>query len=239
MLKPICVIEARDLDDAWFQTLAACMQTTDSEYDYSVRYKIQRGSYQGQERLEIDLAVIDIKYPGLGPLIPQMPVGKEHLAPTTTDYVCEYVRYLLTNTKQQNELYTYGERIVGVLKEDVKLSNQLDSIINMYKHDGHNTNQATIEIAQPSDVFLSDPPCLRLIDTRIRQGVLHFIVYFRSWDLYNGFPVNLAGLQQLKKYMASEIGVGDGAIRAISKGLHLYDDMWDFAHDRLGSKHAY
>jgi thymidylate synthase len=91
-----------------------------------------------------------------------------------------------------------------------------------------------MEIGMPSDVTLDDPPCLRLVDTRIRNGRLHFIVYFRSWDLYNGFPVNLAGLQQLKKYMADEIGVADGCMRAISKGLHLYDDMWELACLRTG-----
>ena len=113
--------------------------------------------------------------------------------------------------------------------------NPVEEVIRMYKQDGPNTNQATLEIGMPSDITQSDPPCLRLIDTRIRNDKLHFIIYFRSWDLYNGFPVNLAGLQQLKQYMADEIGVADGGIRAISKGLHLYDDMWELASVRTGT----
>ncbi|RLB54215.1 MAG: hypothetical protein DRI34_12345 [Deltaproteobacteria bacterium] len=114
--------------------------------------------------------------------------------------------------------------------------NPVEEVIRIYREEGHNTNQAVMEIGMPGDILLEDPPCLRLVDTRIRNGRLHFIVYFRSWDLYNGFPVNLAGLQLLKKYMADEIGVEDGSIRAMSKGLHLYDDMWELAALRTGQE---
>lgn len=81
----------------------------------------------------------------------------------------------------------------------------------------------------PSDIKLNDPPCLRLIDTRVRYGKLHFILYFRSWDLWGGFPSNLGGLELVKQYMAQEIGVEDGEIIAASKGLHLYEYSWDLA----------
>ena len=47
-----------------------------------------------------------------------------------------------------------------------------------------------------------------------------------------GFPSNLGGLQLVKQYMAEEIGVGDGEIIAVSKGLHLYDYAWDLAKMR-------
>ena len=103
------------------------------------------------------------------------------------------------------------------------------SAIKMYKENGPGTNQAIMEIGMPSDIKLVDPPCLRLIDTRLRYGKLHFILYFRSWDLWGGFPSNLGGLQLVKQYMAEEIGVDDGEIIAVSKGLHLYDYAWDLA----------
>jgi thymidylate synthase len=34
--------------------------------------------------------------------------------------------------------------------------------------------------------------------------------------------------------MASEIGVQDGELLAMSKGLHLYDYSWDLARATLG-----
>jgi thymidylate synthase len=110
--------------------------------------------------------------------------------------------------------------------------NQIEEVIRMYKEKGYGTNQATMEIGMPSDIKLVDPPCLRIIDTRIRYGKLHFMLYFRSWDLWGGFPSNLGGLQLVKQYMASEIGVEDGEIIACTKGLHLYDYSWDLAKMR-------
>ena len=84
-------------------------------------------------------------------------------------------------------------------------------------------------VGDAQSIFLSDPPCLRGIDTRILGGKLNFVAYFRSWDLWAGFPSNLAAIQLLKEYMASEIGVLDGDIIATSKGLHLYEYSWELA----------
>ena len=97
----------------------------------------------------------------------------------------------------------------------------------MYREDGYNTNQAFMAVGDSQSIYLSDPPCLRGIDTRIRYNKLNFVVYFRSWDLWAGFPSNLAAIQLLKEYMSSEIGVDDGEIIAISKGLHLYEYAWE------------
>jgi thymidylate synthase len=99
----------------------------------------------------------------------------------------------------------------------------------MYKRHGYNTNQGFMSVGSRESIKLSDPPCLRGIDTRVLDGKLNFVVYFRSWDLWAGFPSNLAAIQLLKEYMASEIGVEDGELIALSKGLHLYDYTWELA----------
>ena len=74
---------------------------------------------------------------------------------------------------------------------------------------------------------LQDPPCLRHIDTRIQDGALHFFPYFRSWDLFGGFPANLAAIELLKQYCAEQIGVENGEMIVASKGLHIYDYVWE------------
>ena len=127
-----------------------------------------------------------------------------------------YVRY---NGKAHWSGNTYGQY----------LESQIEEVIRMYKEDGHGTNQAYMTVGDPESLYLKDPPCLRGIDTRIRYGKLHFMVYFRSWDLWGGFPANLGAIQMLKEYMAQEIGVEDGEIIAASKGLHLYDYIWELA----------
>jgi thymidylate synthase len=110
--------------------------------------------------------------------------------------------------------------------------NQIEWVIATYKKFGHRNNQMVLQIAHPSDLTLLDPPCLRSIDTRIQDGALHFFVYFRSWDLWNGFPANLAAIQNLKEYMAGELDVKDGEMIVESKGLHLYGYAEDLANLR-------
>lgn len=236
-LKPV-YIDAFDLDDAWFQCLYQIL-------DRGHIYTIDRGSYEGQKRLEFDFVTIRVKKPS-HQVIPIIPEGMNIPPPTDMEYINSYLSYLLTGQKTDSEDYTYGERLVEpkvrikdnssttceLIKEVPLNCNQIEEVINIYKTQGHGTNQAVMEIGMPSDIKLKDPPCLRLIDTRIRYKKLHFILYFRSWDLWGGFPSNLGGLQLVKNYMADEIGVEDGEIIAVSKGLHLYDYSWELAQIR-------
>ncbi len=211
----ISVIEARDLSEAWF----LCLRKTLAE---GYEYKIERGSYAGQQRKELDFVVIQVRNPGTRPLVPDVPQGVP--PPSTMEYVESYLPYLMAAHKAEGEQYTYGQY----------LEKQIAEVIKMYKEDGYNTNQAFMAVGDSQSIFLSDPPCLRAIDTRIRDNRLNFVVYFRSWDLWAGFPSNLAAIQLLKEYMAGEIGVDDGEIIAMSKGLHLYEYSWELARMAAG-----
>jgi len=203
-------IEARDIPEAWFLCLRHVLE---AGYEYT----IDRGSFEGQKRRELDLVVVQIRQPGIRPLVPDVPTGIS--PPTTIEYVESYLPYLMSSCKAENEDYTYGEDIEP----------QIPEVIRMYQESGFNTNQAFIAIGSRDSIHLADPPCLRGIHTRVRYGKLHFIVYFRSWDLWGGFPSNLAGLQLMKEYMASEIGVEDGELLCLSSGMHLYEHTWEWA----------
>jgi len=205
-------IEARDLPDAWFQCVYNILEKGRT-------YQIDRGSYEGQKRLEFDYVTVHIKFPGTRPLLPDIPPALGIPNPVADDYLDQYLPYLMTSEKKEGEEYTYGEY----------LEPQISEVIRMYREDGHGTNQAYMTVGNPETIYLNDPPCLRGIDTRIKENRLHFAVYFRSWDLWNGFPANLGAIQLLKEYMAESIGVGDGEVIAASKGLHLYDYIWELA----------
>jgi thymidylate synthase len=210
-MELVC-INARDLPDAWFQCVYQIL-------DKGRTYTIDRGSFQGQERLEFDYVTVHIKFPGTRPLLPDIPPSLGIPNPVADDYLDQYLPYLMTSVKREGEVYTYGEY----------LEPQIDEVIRMYREDGHGTNQAYMTVGDPRTIYLQDPPCLRGIDTRIKDDALHFITYFRSWDLWNGFPANLGAIQLLKEYMAENIGVEDGEIITASKGLHLYDYVWELA----------
>lgn len=227
MLVPV-TIKARDLSDAWFQAVE-CVLT------HGRQWTVVHGSYEGQKRWELDYVTIHITHPGARPLVSEMPAHLAHVPPPTTmKYVEDYLPYLMTGQPpKEREQYTYGERAAS----------QMEAIIRRYKQHGFGSNQECIAVARPEDIDLDDPPCLRQIDTRIvaedglREGephALHFFPYFRSWDLWGGFPVNLAAIRLMQEYMAECIGVAAGEIIASSKGLHLYDHTWDVAKLRVG-----
>src|SRR5208337_556486 len=96
----IIKIEARDLSEAWFLCLREVL-TKGREYT------ITRGSYVGQTRKELDFIIVQIKNPGTKPLVPDVPPGVP--APSTMEYVENYLPYLMTSHKQTGEQYTYGQ----------------------------------------------------------------------------------------------------------------------------------
>lgn len=247
-------IQATNLGDAWFQTLFKILE------EGSV-FKIDRGSYAGQKRLEFDWITVQIKHPGVRPLLPQIEAHFGIPNPVADDYLDDYITYLMTGELKPGESYTYGQRLCKypidyplylhdtpqwrdiLIQEMDELRdkeiliydsgrfylNQIELLIWTYKNKGFRNNQMILQVAHPTDMLLQDPPCLRHIDTRIQDGKLHFYPYFRSWDLYGGFPANLGGIQLLKEYCAAEIEIDDGEMIASSKGLHIYDYTFDLA----------
>jgi len=245
-------IEARDLPDLWFQAVHDILDKgkrftidrgsyagqTRLEYDYFIGHI----KHPGTKPLLPDIPS------SCG--IPN-PVEEAYIY-GGEGYERSYIEYLMTGHKELGESYTYGERltrapIVGdklewrnknnteiidkrevdgkiLFEEDGQLYlNQIEWIIDTYKKFGERNNQMVLQVAEPSDLTLLDPPCLRSIDTRVQDGKLHFTsVLFRSWDLWGGLPANLAGIQNLKEYIAGEIGVKDGEMIVESKGLHFY-----------------
>jgi thymidylate synthase len=266
VFKPHHIDDAIDLPDLWFRAI----------YDLLKKgriFEIDKGSYQGQERLEYDFFTGRVAYPEAGSytqgILPQIPPSMGIPNPVEFEYIyggpgyenC-YIDKIMTSKKEPNESYTYGERLTKapldgdkltwwekgnkdiiprdrhidgtiVFEENGKLYlNQIEEIIYNYKNLGFRSNQEILQVAEPTDKLLKDPPCLRYIDTRIQDNMLHFIIYFRSWDLWGGLPANLAGIEFLQKYMASSIGVEQGVFIVESKGLHLYDYVWEFAEQR-------
>lgn len=226
-------IEARDIPDAWFQCVYNLL-------DNHFSYEIQHGSFVGEKRLEFDWITVYIKHPYSEPWDTMLPEIPAHLGipnPVANGYVEQYIPYLMTNCKKDED-YTYGERITGY--EVSQYGNDFPFELNQIKHfiellrKTPNTNQAILQVAIPEDCLLGDPPCLRHIDMRIKDNTLIFYPYFRSWDLWGGFPANLAGIAVLQKRMADKIGVNCGPMITASKGLHIYKYVEELARLRTG-----
>lgn len=212
-------ILATTIPDSWFQLISRVL-------DVGNKTIVQHGSFVGESRLEFYHATIHITHPYAEPwdtMLPEIPAHMGIPNPVTPGYIEQYLPYLMTTKKQEGESYTYGERIMP----------QVPAMIQLL-YSTPNTNQAILQVAHPSDMNLDDPPCLRHIDMRVLDGALYFYPYFRSWDLWGGYPANLTAIAILQKYIADEIGVECGGITATSKGLHIYGYVEEIAKIRAG-----
>ena len=251
-------IEARDLPDLWFQAVNDILDRgrrfTIDRGSYCGQTRLEYDFFTGHVRFPGTQPLLPDIPPACG--IPN-PVEADYIY-GGPGYARSYIEYLMSGQKAPGESYTYGERltraiisgdkrrwwdqgnrqIVDLREIDGKIVfeeqgeiylNQIEWVIETYRRHGPRNNQMVLQVADPTDLTLIDPPCLRSIDTRIQDDALHFFVYFRSWDLWGGLPANLAGIQNLKEYMAAEIGVADGEMIVESKGLHLYGYAEDLA----------
>ncbi len=254
----IHMVESRDLPDLWFQAVHDILDNgkrfTIDRGSYAGQTRLEYDYFIGHVKFPGTTPLIPDIPPSCG--IPN-PVEEAYIF-GGDGYERSYIEYLMTGHKEPGESYTYGERLSkapitgekavwwkenkgeiidkkevdgkSVFESDGSIYiNQIEWIIDTYKKYGPRNNQMVLQVAHPSDMTLVDPPCLRSIDTRIQEGALNFFVYFRSWDLWGGLPANLAGIQNLKEYMAGEIGVKDGEMIVESKGLHLYGYAEDLA----------
>lgn len=236
----VTVIKERNLSNLWFRVLEELIISEHTrvwtvegevgeEGDTDSRSHVGSGSFVGNKRLELEFAVLHVTHPGDRPLVPSLP---PHIPPPTDmEYVnWYYTNYLIGDNVGENETYTYGSRIVP----------QLEPVIEKFSY-GVGTNQCTIAVAKPWDIYLPDPPCLRTIDLRIYPNdeprTLHMFLYFRSWAAWAGLPSNLAALRLLQEHLSECIGVLPGEIVATSKGLHLYEEEWTSAFNRTGEGH--
>jgi thymidylate synthase len=235
----------RDISDAWFQLLFKILEYGSIhrlEFDY-VTVKI---NYPGTEPL---LPQIPEQYGIPNPVgddylneyLPYLMTGEKDEGESYTygERMCKspiplnWLKfYDFENWKNiliQDSIWKNKDIIIRHELVPKVFLNQMELVIWTYKNKGYRNNQMVLQVGEPNDMLLQDPPCLRHIDTRIQNNKLHFFVYFRSWDLWGGFPANLAAIEMLKQYMAAEIGVESGEIIAASKGLHLYDYSFDMA----------
>ncbi len=226
-------LSAKTISDAWFQLIY-------NLFDKAYLQRIQKGSFENEQyRLQYSGIAVYIEHPYYE-MVPTMPPNSGIPAPTTMEYIEDYfANYLMNPEVSDNETYTYASRIHSNMP---KGGTQFERVVEMLKNTPL-TNQAVIEIATPHDLDICygsdgklDPPCLRLLDFKViplkGELVLTVSAYFRSWDLWAGFPTNLGGIELLKQYIASETSLKNGPMYAYSAGAHIYGYQEEIARLR-------
>lgn len=223
-------VQGKTLEDTWFQLLFAAEEDGRKTH-------VDSGSFAGHDRLEFDFAAGEVLHAHQRPLAPRLPEGVP--APTTDDGIEAYFAgYLMDPVLNDGEEYRYSVWINGEMLNP-HLGNvwetALDWIIRHFREAGYGNNHCFMRIGQPEILFNYDKPyatetergttpCLTGLDFKIKDGFLLTGVYYRSWDLYSGWPENMGGFTLLNEYVAEQLpGVESGPLFFASCGLHCYD----------------
>jgi thymidylate synthase len=216
-MEPLIIL-AKTISDAWFQILWNVLEKGYIQH-------IQHGSFVGRKRYQLPRLGAYIEYPHMD-MIPEFPPHTGIPAPTTMQYVEEYfVEYLMNPELSGNETYRYSSRIHHPMP---KGGTQIERVINLLRDSPQTNqavievgSPVDLDVCYGRDGNL-DPPCLRILDFKVLPGkivcaentrcedykcqgrmqctvpVLSVTAYFRSWDLWAGFPTNLGGIELLK-----------------------------------------
>jgi thymidylate synthase len=258
MLNPI-FIEATTLSDAWFQSIYKCIEVGRSFTIDTGSFAGQKRLEFDWATIRIKYPSTLPLLPKLNPMsglpdpvedgyineyLPYLMTNEEKEGESYTygQRICAAPTdkmITLWDTENGRNIYIQDEEVWASLyngksmltfgSDGKAVLNQMEMMIHTYKKYGFRNNQMIVQIGSPSDMLLKDPPCLRHIDTRIQDNKLHFFPYFRSWDLWGGLPANLAAIELMKQYCAEQMGVENGEIIATSKGLHIYDYVFELA----------
>ncbi len=145
--------------------------------------------------------------------------------PLTREQLDAYYPQLLTSQRPENIAYTYGERLF-----DFNGYDQVSGMIDALRATRY-SRRAVAGLWDPArDARSVDPPCLNLVQARVRDGKLYLTAYFRSHDIFRAWLMNAFGLRKLQSEIAQRVGdcvIGDLAI--VSQSAHIYADSWDAA----------
>lgn len=210
-------IKATTNVDLWWSILSRLMDKSRSYIQ-----PIKKGSFAGEAyRVQLPFVAGTIYNP-LDDMVPQTRSGIPPV--TNTDTIQQYFEEYIIGTKPPttNESYTYASRI-GM---------QLPKVMDMLR-DYPDTNQAAIIVGHSEDLDLHDPACLRAINFKVVNNQLELTSFWRSNDVWAGFPTNLGGLSLLLSHVAEYIGKEVGAMNYCCDGAHVYSYQLELVKQQL------
>ena len=198
-LNPIHV-EATTLPDAWFQVVYKCLETGRD-------FLIDRGSFEGEKRLEFDYITVHIKKPGAQPLLPQIPEQYHLPNPVEDDYLSDYLPYLMTGALKPGESYTYGQRIcrypLPAEYSDYTSAGNQDILIQ----DSELWTDKNIIAITPFILDYTDPPFSNFSWTLKEDNFVPWYQTVKDFQKLAGAPEQYNKLITLRSYLPQELTV--------------------------------
>ncbi len=139
----------------------------------------------------------------------------------------EHARSLLTGEKPGDVSYTYGERLNAHPLGGDQVSRMVEALASR-----PSTRRAVaVTWLHGVDEASDNPPCLLLVQGDLSGGRYNHTVYFRSHDVYRGWPRNAYGQMVLAHRIVEGLrrrGVEaePGFLTVISSSAHVYEHDW-------------
>lgn len=143
-----------------------------------------------------------------------------------------YLGQILSPAPGAGVSYTYGS-LLRAFPAELAPIDQVAAMVEDLRAQGA-SRRAVAALWRPAhDPGSANPPCLNLIQARLRDGRLHLTAYFRSHDIYRAWPANAYGLRALQGQIADQLGADAGDLAILSHSAHVYAHDWERAGELL------
>ncbi len=142
----------------------------------------------------------------------------------------EHARSLLTSDRPDGVAYTYGER----LNAHPLAGDQVEHIVSALASKPETRRAVALTWLHGVDENGGNPPCLVLIQGDLSGGRYNHTAYFRSHDIYRGWPSNVYGQlvlahEIIRRLRERGLSVEPGYLTVISSAAHVYEHDWPSA----------
>ncbi len=134
-----------------------------------------------------------------------------------------YIKNFLSPVKGKEE-YTYGSRMRAF-----RGINQVDEMARKIKGYANDRGALSVLWDPTTDNAPRKVPCLSLVQANGEGDKINLTAYFRSNDMFNGWPRNAFALRALQAELAKKTGKKLGWLTTISNCAHIYENEWPLA----------
>ncbi len=115
--------------------------------------------------------------------------------------------------------YSYGQRLFSY-----RGVNQVKRVTDILKARPWEW-RASLTLYNPTEDdyhVAASPPCVGMLDFKLRDDRLHLSVFCRAWDIGKKFVPDAINLGKIQRDAAKEIGVGTGPMTLLVSSAHIY-----------------
>ncbi len=145
----------------------------------------------------------------------------------------KHVKDLLSREKPEDVEYTYGTRLFS----HAISGDQIQRMIDYLSAKPYSRRCISVVIDPREDFSSKFPPCIGIVQGIISGDYYIHTAYFRSNDMFRGWPVNIYGQIKLAEYIVSKINEKSGTdyklgyVNTFSFSAHIYRHDWKFAKE--------